>query len=119
MTYDVSDLVERLRGLDLAIAAEVTEALADLVTLRARERSRERDAAYPEFVPEVVLDAAFASQADWWRPGNDAHAPVVQIAPTPEGGSQVVRTVVIATLIESVAEATYRATRAESSGVAS
>lgn len=77
--------------------AESCRAGADALDRLAREaEARERDAAHPEFVPEAVMDAAFESQASWWRPGQ----------------STAIQTVVVPQLIENVATATYAATRA-------
>lgn len=75
----------------------LTVMLADaLEGATGREAARLRDLAYPEYVPESVTDAAFASQADWYTPGvGDGHA-----------------TVLVPSLIDSIAEAAYRATLA-------
>lgn len=78
----------------------------------AREAARQRDAEHPESAPESVMDAAFASQSEWWTPGDDARLPVVQLAPLDDGSWAKRLDVVIATLIEQVAEAAYRATLA-------
>jgi len=87
---------------------DVEPLIAEVRRLREVEAARLRDAAHPEFVPEAVMDAAFASQAEWWSPGDDNRHPAIQIDHT--GTYQ--RTLVVATLIESVADAVYRATRA-------
>lgn len=67
---------------------------ADLLEIAEEEdAARARDAAHPEYVPEAVTDAAFASQADWWKPGDEP-----------------LQGVLVPQLIEQVAEAAYRAT---------
>lgn len=76
---------------DVRAGADALDRLADVADARAR------DASHPEYVPEAVMDAAFASQSDWWRPGE---SPAVQAVLVPQ-------------LIENVATATYAATRRE------
>lgn len=77
--------------------ARTTWALADALEVAGTaESARLRDLEFPEYVPESVTDAAFASQADWYVPGTgDGHAMVL-----------------VPAFIESVTEAAYRATLA-------
>lgn len=75
-------------------AAEAIVKITALQAIADAEDARTRDLEYPEFVPESVTDAAYASQADWWAPGQgDGHAVVL-----------------VPQLIESVTLAAYRAT---------
>ncbi len=75
-------------------AAEAIHKIEALNRIADEEEARLRDLEYPEYVPESVTDAAFASQSDWYKPGDgDGHAVVI-----------------VPQLIESVAEAAYRAT---------
>ncbi len=77
-------------------AAEAVERINTLQRIADKEDARLRDLEYPDFAPESVTDAAFASQADWWVPGDgDGH-----------------KIVLVPQLIETVAEAAYRATLA-------
>lgn len=86
-----------------------------IAELEQKEAARLRDVEHPEYTPENVLDAAYASQAEWWKPGDDAHFPTLQFERA--GGDTLRmpprRVVAIADLIESVADATYKATVTE------
>lgn len=96
------------------VEEDVPAMIAELRSWRRREAARLRDAESVESIPENVLDAAFASQSEWWSAGDDARRPVIQFEQADEQGNiRPVKDVVIASLIEQVAEATYRATVAE------
>ncbi|QAB17505.1 hypothetical protein Leucomu_05830 [Leucobacter muris] len=112
MSSTASDLIRAVREPGPADPPERAGHYSALATLLAyelervigREAARARDSAHPEYVPEAVTDAAFASQAEWWKPGDEP-----------------VQGVLVPQLIEQVTEAAYKATTAEHdcSGLAS
>ena len=79
---------------------ETVAALTMLQERLAADAARERDAQYPDVVPEAVEDAAYAAIADWYTPGvTPATAPVL-----------------VASFVESVTKAVYRKTMEEVAG---
>ena len=97
MTENLQAALDYLKPIaEAATVGDYGAALKIVMGAAEAEISRTRDLEYPDYVPESVTDAAFASQADWWKPGDgDGHAVVL-----------------VPTLIESVTEASYRATLA-------
>lgn len=57
------------REMDKDILA-MRQADTTLAALLADEDARIRDAEHPELTPEAVTDAAIASVAEWWKPGD-------------------------------------------------
>ena len=81
---------------------EINYLLAEHIDHKRREADRLRDLEYPEFTPEAVTDAAYETIADFYTPGV----------------SDPVQTVLIPKLVETIADAVYRAARSELHGTA-